>query len=346
MAGMRTPTTLAAFLAAWTISGLGLAEPRPWRGPLTVRDQFPLELIALDFTPDDGGWLARGEWSVELEVVHANTFEISEGLETRAEAFEAGLALPGYDFVTDGETTRGSVRVDFGVGARVQLGLEVPVLHHDSGFLDSLIDRTHEIFGLPDNNRGDRPRDALDHDVIRGDERARLQGASTSLGDVVLSAKVGLLDGPNSALAVVVEAKAPTGDEEKLAGSGSWDFGLSVVGTGAPGLGRHVVHWGLGWTAIGDVEALPIDLDDKLSGFVGYEYRPSPRWSVVAQLQAESSGLPAGVDGPHDDPRAGLAVGFHHGRDSWQVSAGFIENLTTNDNTTDLGLFFSAAWRH
>lgn len=339
------PTPRAALLALLLAASPALAESGDWRGPLPVRDQFPLELIALDFTPRDGGWLERGEWAVEAGLVHANTFEISEGHDQRVAQWLAGSYQPADSFVADSETTRAHVRVDFGVGGRVQLGLEVPVLHHGGGFLDGLIDETHETLGLPGNDREDRPNDQLEFDFLAGASRFHLDDSSTEIGDVVLSAKIGLHAGPGHAVSLVLEAKAPTGDEDALAGSGSWDYGLSLVGTGLTGSRRHAWHWGLGWFALGEPEQLPIDFEDKLTGFFGYEYLPNSRWSVVAQAQFQTPALPETAGKPHGDPRAGIAVGFHRGGERWQVSSGFIQNLTTNDNTADFGLFFLTRWK-
>lgn len=338
-------THLAAAALSCTLVVPVQAEPGPGRGPLPIRDQFPPEMIALDLTPRSGGWLERGEWGLEIGLVHANSFEISPDFDSRATDFLGGVYQPDYTFIADGETTRAHVRIDFGVGSRVQLGLEVPVISHGGGFLDSLIDTTHETFGLPGNDRDERPNDQIEFDFISGASRFQLGDGTTELGDLVVSAQVGLFSRDRSAISVVLEAKAPTGDEAGLAGSGAWDYGVSLVGSAASGSERHLCHWGLGWFALGEPQSLPIDFDDKLSGYIGYEYRPNERWSVVAQAQVESSALPDKPGARHGDPRAGIAVGFHRGGERWQMSAGFLENLTTNDNTLDLGVFFVSSWR-
>ncbi len=342
---MRFESSAAALLLLTSVSSVW-AETGPGRGPLPVRDQFPLEMIALDLTPRSGGLLERGEWVLEIGLVHANTFEISEDFDARARDFAGGVHEPDYTFIADGETTRAHVRVDFGAGSRLQFGLEVPVISHGSGFLDSIIDSTHDSFGLPGNDRDQRPRDQLEFDLIAGDSRFRLDDDSTELGDAVLSAKIGLVQGASHAVALIVEAKAPTGDEEGLAGSGAWDYGLSVVGSFSGDSGRHLWHGGLGWFSLGAPEQLPIEFEDKVSAYFAYEYSPNERWSIVAQALVESAGLPEKTGAPHGDPRAGVAVGFHRGGERWQISAGFLENLTTNDNSIDLGLFFLSSWRH
>ena len=91
-------------------------------------------MISLDLTPRGGGWLERGEWALELGLVHSNTFEISEDFDSRAADFLSGAYESDYTFIADGETTRAHLRIDFGVGSRVQLGLEVPVISHQSVF--------------------------------------------------------------------------------------------------------------------------------------------------------------------------------------------------------------------
>ena len=45
------PNSRAALIFLLLAASPALAAEGDWRGPLPIRDQFPLEMIALDFTP-------------------------------------------------------------------------------------------------------------------------------------------------------------------------------------------------------------------------------------------------------------------------------------------------------
>ena len=64
--------------------------------------------------------------------------------------------------ILDGETTRLELSYRRAVSERLELGLELPYLWHESGSLDSVIDDWHGFFGFPDGARASRPRDVLE----------------------------------------------------------------------------------------------------------------------------------------------------------------------------------------
>ena len=329
-----------------------LVAPRPcaaddsdevrWVGPFHVRSQFPLDLTTLDLTPDTARILEPGVISLEVMAVHSNTFEITPGYDARVTLFDAGGRAAGYDFNMDAETTRTTIRFDAAVARRVELGFELPIVTYSAGFLDSLVDRTHTAFGLPGNDRGLKPDDVLNVDILSATGRDLLDGEGTHLGDIVLRAKWGLLERSRSALAAVIEVKAPTGDERSFSGSGSWDEGLAfLVSAGSV---RHSFHGGAGYQALGQPDRYPVAIRDRTDAYAGYAYSPNARWSLAAHVMAASSILPAGPHIKSDDPRAELVAGVRYGRRDWDLSAGFIENLTTSDNTADFGIFFGLGW--
>ncbi|MEM7247555.1 MAG: DUF3187 family protein [Acidobacteriota bacterium] len=318
------------------------ADDLRWRGPLRVRTQFPLDLLSLDLEPDHGGLLPQGLWALDVSVTHSNTFEITEGFDIARAAFDSGASLGDWAFVVDAEVTRFGIRMDWVPHRRVQLGIEVPALSYSEGFLDGIVDDTHDTLGLPGNDRDLRPQDQLEIEFLGGRSRYTLPDDGLSFGDVTLSAKIGLYRDDFAAWALRVSAKAPTGDEDKLAGSGSWDFGLALHTT--LGRGNHYFHGGLGWYVLGDAEVLPVvDWEDKGVLQLGYEWRANGRWSVVAHLIAATSALPSSPQ-RNDDERIEAVFGFHYGRDNWQLSVGVIENITTNDNTQDLGIHVGMSW--
>lgn len=139
----------------------------------------------------------------------------------------------------DGETTRLGVSWRRGIIERLELGLEVPWILHESGSLDAFIDRWHTVFGLPDGIRDERPKDRL---LFRYGDGARvltMQRNVGGLGDVRLLAGWQLTRGTDSSSALRFSVKLPTGDSASLLGSGSADIAFGLAGDKARLLGAE-----------------------------------------------------------------------------------------------------------
>lgn len=323
------------------------ADAPPWGGPARVRSQFSFDLPHLDLTPDRATLLPPGASTLDLQIVHSNTFEITPDYEDGVAAFEAGEEVPHWEFLADGEVTRVSVRFERAIGRRVQLGLEVPALVHSSGVLDSLIADVHEAIGVPQNARERRPEDELRHELLAGDERYLLEESGAALGDVVLRAKLGLVETRRAAFSVVIETSLPTGDEDALAGTSGAEHGLTVLLSA--GTDRHAFHGGLGHFLLDPPDAWPLPVEDRTAGFAGYEWIASERWSLLAHVAAATSLLPEAPQRHHDELRVEVVVGarlrgVRRSGQPWSLDFGFVENVTTNDNTADLGLFLAGGW--
>lgn len=136
------------------------------------------------------------------------------------------------ELVLDGETwvARFAVRYGWKNGWRVALG--VPVVSHQGGGTDSFIEEYHDALGLPDGNRKRRPADRLEYRYRRdGETLFNLTDSVTGLGDVRLSVSAPLArdQAGMRALEAVAGVELPTGDADRLLGSGSWDFSLGLA---------------------------------------------------------------------------------------------------------------------
>jgi hypothetical protein len=137
----------------------------------------------------------------------------------------------GESIVLDGETTQLNMVWRRGVAERLEIGVEVPWLWHESGGLDSLVQTWHDVFGFPDGFRSTRQNDTLefvyeDPDGTQIDFRQNANG----LGDVRLLAGWRLSAGNDYAIALRAGIKLPTGDSEDLLGSGGADVSLGIAG--------------------------------------------------------------------------------------------------------------------
>ncbi|WP_386714703.1 DUF3187 family protein [Litoribrevibacter euphylliae] len=126
----------------------------------------------------------------------------------------------------DGETWRLTPSWSMGFDNGWQASAELPIVRHSSGFLDNSIDKFHEVFNFREGSRDDFPRNELVYGYQNGSDLDYIiQGSENGIGDLRLQLSKSFTDSP---FIVHLHLKAPTGDEDKLMGSGSWDAGASV----------------------------------------------------------------------------------------------------------------------
>ncbi len=154
------------------------------------------------------------EWQVALE--HSNQF--------------AGGVAGDETLLLDGESTRVSIRHRQRLASCWQLEATLPFVAHNEGVFDRAIDDWHQAFGLPDANRDQRDFDSLAYQYSDADGvRHNITRPESGLGDVQLAVQYAQGCG---ATADATKAdpmwragiKLPTGDPDKLLGSGTADF--------------------------------------------------------------------------------------------------------------------------
>jgi hypothetical protein len=131
----------------------------------------------------------------------------------------------------DGETRRLGLSFRRGLSRRLELGIEMPWVWHESGNLDSLIREWHEFFGLPQGNRAGAPEDRLLFEFVTvGLQPVELSRNANGMGDLRIHAGWQLRQSPTSSTALRASIKLPTGDSAKLSGSGGTDLALGLAG--------------------------------------------------------------------------------------------------------------------
>lgn len=166
------------------------------------------------------------------------------------------------ELVLDGEswTTRLMARHGWRNGWR--LAIQIPVAAHGGGGLDDFLEDYHDLMGLPDGNRKRRPSDRLEYRYRQGGEtRFRQTDPTAGLGDVRLSAAAPLWRGRDGgrALDAVAGVELPTGDPDRLLGSGSTDVSLGVAACDGASLSRWglMLHGSVGLLGMTEGELLP-----------------------------------------------------------------------------------------
>jgi hypothetical protein len=131
----------------------------------------------------------------------------------------------------DGETTRVEFRYRYGISERLEIGVRLPYVWHESGSLDSFVESWHQAFGLPSGSRVRREEDQLEFSYLdTTGTQFDFQRNSNGVGDLRFIAGWRLTDGPNHRSALRFGLKLPTGDSDDLHGSGGMDFSVGIAG--------------------------------------------------------------------------------------------------------------------
>jgi hypothetical protein len=174
----------------------------------------------------------------------------------------------------------------YGVTDRLDLSLAVPIISTSLSLLSNA--RIYRV-GTGVNTRVHffRSDEGIDG---RGDTHQFFsEGSASGVGDIVVRAKGTVLKERNGALAVGIDARLPTGDEQNLLGAGA--AGLRAFGAFSTSLARFAPHVNIGyqWNGksklAGDVRSgRKEDLPDQFLWAIGTDFGINNRLSVVVDL--------------------------------------------------------------
>jgi len=228
-----------------------------------VKDSLIGIILLLSFTRSVFADASEESWSAApFAVSNPNPFILIHGLPATATArllpdgasslqLQVDLANNSISSSTsdesislDGETYRARLIWKLGLAEGWQVGIELPLIKHSSGTLDGFIENWHNFFGLTNSDRTPWPKNRLLYRYERdGVTEVELTDNSAGLGDIQLLASRSLIETPaGGELTFNASLKLPTGDADRLLGSGAAELALWVSGS-TPGL---IPQWGLG----------------------------------------------------------------------------------------------------
>jgi hypothetical protein len=179
-------------------------------------------------------------------------------------------------------------------GERFEVGIDVPYVEHSGGSLDNLIYEFHDAVGLPNSTR-EGPDDEFELFFARnGVTLFDMNTPTSGLGDVQVNAAMAL-----GTITLRGGIKLPTGDPDKLTGSGAADVSLGVYRDGATTLfDRELAFSGfLGVLVLGEGEVLPSLQHDVVPyGGLAAQWHATTRFSLVTQLYAQGAYFDANLD--------------------------------------------------
>jgi hypothetical protein len=168
--------------------------------------------------------------------------------------------------------------------------LEVPYRYSGGGVLDSAIDSWHDAFGLPEGARASMPRDRIRIAYARGSTLLLdMHSSADGLGDIALDVGRSLHAQTSGSAAVWLSIKLPSGDADRLTGSGATDVSLAIAGE------RRL---GENWSAYGQAAVTRLGRGERFadqqqdivwSGIAGIGWRAWRGLELKAQLDAHTA---------------------------------------------------------
>ncbi|MBA6413286.1 DUF3187 family protein [Parahaliea sp. F7430] len=286
----------AVFLALLSPTWVAAGEP------LYVKNLSPIASLFGLPAQQSAAIAAAGTWQWDFHSALASHY-IEERRASEALSF-------------DGETQRLVLAARYALSDQWQLQLELPYSKQSAGFLDTGIDRWHNLWGLPDNGRSDVPRDQLNYRYADSEQRFDLYSRRAGLGDISLAVQRSLYRAGGLALAGTVGYKFGTGDFADFSGSGEADS-YAVLRLSSDSLAAAPLSWHaqLGYLRAAKVSALAGRQQRDL-WFAGAsaQWQFSPSWSLLGQLDAHKAPLASAIDALAKDSVM-LSAGLR-----WQLS--------------------------
>jgi len=200
-------------------------------------------------------------------------------------------ATPRERIVLDGESSRFTLHGRYGLGRRLEVGVEIPCLVIGGGFLDNFIENYHRTFGFPNGSREQAPQNRLLYRYEKGGRPLlNVFQSDAGLGDIKLTGGWQLNRGQTDTsrgITLRASLKLPTGDSASLRGSGSTDLALWLAGNRNIELssGNLTFFWAAGAMAMTEGKVLQ-EQQRPLVGFGALGAGWSPVQWFVLKIQA------------------------------------------------------------
>lgn len=122
----------------------------------------------------------------------------------------------------DGESYVGDITWRQGF-KQFELSVTVPLISFQGGVMDSFIQDFHQMFGLPNGDRG-KVKDDQFYYGYQGEKHDELDNEVSGLGDIRIAAGLQMVKQRHYQHALHAMIKLPTGDHDKWLGSGATDL--------------------------------------------------------------------------------------------------------------------------
>jgi hypothetical protein len=205
--------------------------------------------------------------------------------------------------------------------------LQLPYRYTGGGSLDSFIDSWHDTFGLSEGARSALPRNQIGIAYTRaGTRQIDMVSSASGLGDIQVALGYELPTPSQYSLTAWLTIKLPTGDADKLTGSGGTDVSLLLAGRHGFGE-RWSVFGQAAATYLGDGDLLPDQQRSVVwSGMAGIGVETWRGLSLKAQIDAHSAAYDSDLEFLSE--AVVLTVGGDYSFESgWRLDLGVGEDI-------------------
>jgi hypothetical protein len=250
--------------------------------------------------------------------------------------------------IWDAEVAEYLLQARYGLFDWLELGMDAPLVDISGGYLDSLIQHTHKLWTMPNTRQDAFEKNSLHLQYIEGGvTNYTTKSRATGLGDIRITGAIPLIGGRGEAdrsLALRSVLKLPTGDADKLLGSGGVDVSVGLSFTDVESLSAWNLYYALQGGAVLTGDSDLFSNQEDAIGYAGvhlgwqafrelvfkaqFDYHTAFYDSALAQL---GSSIQLTVGGTAELPGRIL------------MDAGMSQNMST-DATPDVGFYLT--FRH
>ena len=290
---------------------LGSSSAFAFEGPLQAKNQFPLFLYVNP--PRLESVLTANSFSASLS--HSSVFMIKDS--------------PEWSVNLDMEITELALRFRKDIPDLFEVGIEVPLVSFESGFMDGFLDSYHEAFGFADYGRSGRPENEFLYEVKRnGSIVIKGKNGRIGIGDVRITAKRVLREG-DPAVGVRAEFQLPTGDASEGFGSGNFGAGATLL-INKKLSEKFISYWNIGAVSPGDLKARQtVSLKNFFHGGAGIEAALWEQFSLLGQVEFQTSPFPKTGIGAIDRISVLLSLGGRYGTGNNSLECSITEDPNT-----------------
>lgn len=235
----------------------------------------------------------------------------------------------------------------------LMIGIDCRLISYYGGYMDTVIESWHSLFGFPNGGRENFDTNGLSVDLDNsGGRDGSLSDPVLSLGDTDLYALYTVKEATDYTLALAGAVKLPTGSYASLSGSDYLDLGVQFLGQW-----RFHKRWSVdlqqGFVFPGDV-LLGVEEEDGYASkiqsqtFLALQFNPRSDWAIISQFRVNTSPISSekeryysyiGIYPFFTLPQIGLQVGAKKSFGDWVVQGYFEEDPFTYEGVDILIAF-------
>lgn len=335
-------------------------------GPLSIRNQFPVTLGFLTYTPETVLTLPIDTFQFRYQFSVTNSFINTQSPRNAAGPFidkstvsrSGGLvasdfATTGYGVYLDVEARRHQFRFNYAFTESLEAGLELSWIGLGGGTLDSRIVSVEEFFGGLNEDRAFSDQNRFDFYVIRDGAflRQSSQSFSSAPMDPVLNLKWTLSEGGDTmpAMAIKLSYKFPLesnpGGSRALISSGGRDYGYYFLFSKE--IGFVIAHLQFGITRL-EVDSNTFS-DSLRHKMFGWEFRLDEQNSLIVQSVSQTSifsdaNIQTNLDFSLASQTDVGILGFKHLANGFLFEIAMIEDYNQQRNEADITFYLELGW--